>query len=382
MPTAPPTPIATPDSSPESIVKGIIKSLSKVPGVLNKNRSVTGPDRKESIAIIDSVISAAKLLLTKLPDPDATVASIPEPDAHSVLDVVREEFAKLRSELQQQPTPASYAAAAAKPKRPAVKTPASRPAIIVESGDTSVKSGKDVLNAWRTGVSFKDACFAPAKVQLVSNNKLRVEFDSDIHRDETLRKLESVSSVKAERAKRLRPLIIVKGVSKDSKSDELISLIRRQNPSVDAAASADADIKLRFLRSNRNDALYNAVVEVTPAVRVALLELQRVNVNHQRVRVDEYSAFIQCYRCLQFGHTKAKCTSECTPCSHCASKDHSFDACTHKQDASHIKCFNCEADNKKHGRTADAAHSATSIKQCPKIKSMLKLISQRTEYGV
>ena len=70
----------------------------------------------------------------------------------------------------------------------------------MESGVPEIKSAKEVTDAWRKGVSFRDACFAPAKVQRVSNNKIRVEFDTDSQRQQALKKLESVTELRAEPA--------------------------------------------------------------------------------------------------------------------------------------------------------------------------------------
>ena len=401
-----PSRLPTKKSSGEEVVKYFDAELKKIA----KQLTPVGTSRSVKAETRDSVIESADTLRKLLPlftallaatpsssaagvsdsrrqDPDETV--VEKSDSDAVIAVVREEVQRLRQDIFARLPPAgvSYAAAAAAPARktPGVKTPASRPALVIESADSGVKTSKDVLGVWRQGVTFKDASFAPAKVQRVSNNKVRVEFDSASQRDETLRKLESVKSLKAEPARRLRPLVIIKGVSKGVSKEELASLILQQNAGVrDAAGDAgDAALRVRFVRSNRNDELYNVVLEVSPGVRVALLQQQRVNVDHQRVRVAEYSAFVQCFRCLQFGHTKAKCEASTGVCSHCASCDHTLDACPDAKDASKRKCFNCLADAGRHGRHGvKADHSATSARDCPRIKSLVKRLQERTDYGV
>ena len=207
-----------------------------------------------------------------------------------------------------------------------------------------------------------------------------MEFDSEVQRDETLRKLDLSTTIRGEPARRRLPLVIVKGVSKDLANEDLVSVIRKQNPSVDAAA-ATGPLRVRFPRSNRREDLYNAVLECSPAVRLALLDLQRVNADHQRVRVEDFTPFVQCYKCLQFGHTRAKCTSEASPCSHCGSGDHQREACPDKQDSSKVRCYNCSLDAAKHKRPESALkHSATDQKKCPRIKGVLRSIEQQTEY--
>lgn len=178
-------------------------------------------------------------------------------------------------------------------------------------------------------------------------------------------------------------MVILKGIIKDLRKEELSNVIKQQNPRVPIEDSSDFQIK--FVRKNRNDCLYNAVVEVHPKVRHALLEIQRVHLDHQRVRVEEFTPFIQCYKCLQFGHTKSKCKSTCTPCSFCASKDHQFDSCPDKDVPEKTpKCFNCTQVNSRKGVTPkpdSISHSATDSKSCGIIKSMISRLKSRIDYG-
>ena len=287
---------------------------------------------------------------------------------------MREELA-LHREFVKLDAPKSYANVTATNVKK-VKIPKSRPALVIESASSDVTSSKDVVNVWRKGVSFKDVNFAPAKVQPVSNGKVRVEFDNVSQRDIALNKLKSVSNVKGEPARRSRPLVIVKGVSKDVSEDDVAGLIIQQNPDLGAT---EEDVRRRFVRRNRKDHLYNVVLEVSPDVRVKMLQQERVNVDHQRLRVDDFSSLLQCYKCLGFGHTRARCTSDVSICSHCASTEHQYDTCPDKKDDEKLKCHNCSRSGKT--SASDVKHSATSAKTCPQIKSMQKRIISRTDYG-
>ena len=296
---------------------------------------------------------------------------------------MREELAKFREELVQRPPVVSYAAAVASTsasasdvKRPKIKTPVSRPAIVIGSSSSDVKTSKDVIGVFRKDVKFTDVAFAPAKVQPVSNGKVRVEFADVSQRDVTLKKLSGVTSLRAEPARRVRPLVVLKGVSRDVDVGDVIDVIGRQNPSVSVTGDS---LRVRFVRRNRKDELYNVVLEVSPDVRVQLLQLGRVNVNHQRVNVSDFSSLVQCFKCLGFGHTQAKCTADVKSCSHCAASGHDFASCPVKSDVDAAKCVNCC----KSGRqSSDVKHSATSERQCPTIKAMQKRIAARVDYGV
>ena len=354
-------------------------------GVLVRNKSVTKTDRDEIVQRLEAVKDAVELALSsERPAPPSSGPSSADALA-SIRDVVRDEMDKLRQEIAKRPEPVviSYADAAKAPaKRPAVKTPVTRPAIVLQSDAPDVKSSADVVRVWKKSVSFKQQTFAPARVQHVSNGKVRVEFDNVQQRDDTLGRLASVSGLKAEPARRHRPLVVLKGVSKDVSSEDVVQLLGSQNPSVHVS-----DVRVRFVRRNRNPDLQNVVLEVAPCVRVQMLQLGRVNMDHQRVRVDDFSPFVQCYKCLGFGHTRPKCTSDVQRCSHCASEGHDFASCPDKADASKSKCHNCSASGRKDaadsasGSTSDAKHSATSAKHCPRIKAMQQRIASRTDYG-
>ena len=123
----PSTPIKLPaaSSSPESIIDFILESAKKIPGLLSAGNSVTRDAKSQSIGLAKAISDACKLLSERLPNADSTIV---EQDSGVIAETIRSEFAKLREELQQQPTPTSYAvAAASQSKRPQVKTPTSRP---------------------------------------------------------------------------------------------------------------------------------------------------------------------------------------------------------------------------------------------------------------
>ncbi|XP_017473446.1 PREDICTED: uncharacterized protein LOC108364320 [Rhagoletis zephyria] len=195
-----------------------------------------------------------------------------------------------------------------------------KPSIVLSATTDPNASHEDVIKAFRTEITFKDTNFAPAKMVKVSNNKVRVEFDDTDQRDITLRKLSNVTNLSAENAKSKRPLVIVKGIPKDVKPNELVETIAMQNSTVCKEINEDGDIKLCFQKENRrnNDIMYNAVLEVTAKVRNAVLSSGRLNIEYMRVNVSDFSNLTQCYKCLQFGHARRKCNSASTFCSHCA----------------------------------------------------------------
>ncbi|XP_052755583.1 uncharacterized protein LOC128201754 [Galleria mellonella] len=117
--------------------------------------------------------------------------------------------------------------------------------------------------ATRKPATTLDTNFTPANVKYVSNNKIRVEFDTQQELDTAIEKVNKpTSSVSAVIARKLNPMFILKGISNSTPVEELTDIITTQNDCVKEATTPDAttgDIKFAFKRGNRNPRLYNAV---------------------------------------------------------------------------------------------------------------------------
>jgi hypothetical protein len=136
-----------------------------------------------------------------------------------------------------------------------------KPAIIMSS-KSEVQNSAETLKRFKESVSFRDTTFAPSKVKQVSGNKLRIEFDSEEHRKEALEKIKRPACTGvAENAKLLKPLIILKGVQQEVPRDELLDIVSQQN------SIPKEELRLCFLQKNKNDKLFNAILEVSPAAR-------------------------------------------------------------------------------------------------------------------
>ena len=262
--------------------------------------------------------------------------------------------------------------------------PINRPAVILSTNDPSVKSYKDVLLKFREGVDFTQKDFGPVRTKPLANNKCRIEFQTEAQRDSVINDLSSTSLIKAESARRLRPLIMVKGIPNEIRREDVVQIIAKQNPLL--GVKSDDDAKFRFARNNRNTSMYNAVIEVSPSVRNSIHALpeSRIHVSHLRVRCSDYVGYTQCYKCLQFGHTTKHCRATTDICSHCGSKEHGYAQCPTKADPRTLSCCNCKA-----GITANDdetsskfQHSATSESECPRIHAVIKYLRSITDYGV
>ncbi|XP_052758208.1 uncharacterized protein LOC128202324 [Galleria mellonella] len=225
-----------------------------------------------------------------------------------IIEGVRYELKKFRQEfntqsIASQPPFTSYAAVASKSKFVPAPKVKSNPALIISSTEEGSTNSHEVVSKWKENISFRQLGYAPCKIQPISKGRVRVEFDSPQHCKETIERTKSIQGLAAQEEKLKRPLLILKGISKSIAREEQIEIVCSQN------SIQESNIRLCFLTSNRNSNLYNAVVEVSPDVRSTIVSLGRVNVEHQRVHAEDFSRFLQCFLCLQFGHTRAKCTA-------------------------------------------------------------------------
>ncbi|CAG4990048.1 unnamed protein product [Parnassius apollo] len=349
----------------DSYIDTVNKLSNCISNAINEGKSVTAVNKKlvvlaaEEIRRCTSTLAILKSVET--PALDETFKS-------EIITSVRKEIEQLKTELAPSvlPVKATYANV--------VASKTYKPSIILQSTDPNTKP-QEVLNKWRKSVSFKKETYAPAKVQTGFNGKVRIEFDTKSQCQETIARINKIEGLQAEESKRRPPLVILKGISKHIEKNELIDIIEHQN------SLPKGNIRLCFATSNRNENLYNAVFEVKPELYKSVILIGRIAIDHQRVHIEPYSRFVQCYKCLLFGHTKNKCTSETNRCAHCASEEHNITSCPFKETENKRKCFNCHNFNIKSNSKVDTNHIATNAKLCLRIKTLKNKIDEQTDYG-
>ncbi|KAI5639064.1 hypothetical protein NE865_08406 [Phthorimaea operculella] len=262
-----------------------------------------------------------------------------------------------------------------------INIPTTKPAIIV-GPTTEVFSSAQTHEIIKKNISFRDQEFAPENVRYVSNNKVLIEFDKPEYAEITLEMIKNTDCpIRAEKSKKLKPMFILKGVSSEIAPEELSELITKQNELIKKVTGPEDNLVFKFKRNNRNESLYNAVFMATPKIWRAVMSAGKLNVDHQRVHVDEYVPLLQCYKCLQFGHTRNKCTRDDAVCSHCAAMTHTYKECPVKRDNNKLNCYNCEMHSKRHNVISTMTnHSATS-NECPKVYLMTEKLRTRIDYG-
>lgn len=93
------------------------------------------------------------------------------------------------------------------------------------------------------GHQFQAIHIRAGRVRPLSKSKLRVEFETSEQRDETLGRLRDSGKVTAEPARKTRPMFILKGITKEVTVEELVQVLKRQNPGV-GDPDRDGDVEL------------------------------------------------------------------------------------------------------------------------------------------
>lgn len=376
----------------------IVSHAMAISKKLPENKSVTKANKLEAIKHADSIKKLAEMLITNIKEnPDNLSIPIPTPQTlnkeamvaiQNTIKTTLKEYTNINpNQLNQKQTYATITNTTNKSSefpslRTSDKPKKSNPALLVTiNGSTSKEESRKI---WREEISFRKEKYLPTKISPIKDDKLKIEFETNEQLNNTIHLIKQSKSNKlsAEKINKLQPMFILKGIPKTVDSKDLTTLLINQNNCLEHLdpKNTEPHLKLCFLRSNKNNNLYNAVFRASPEIWQKVLEAGRINVDHSRVHAGEHVAILHCFKCLQYGHTKNKCTSEQHNCSHCASSLHSYENCSHKSVKSVVKCFSCIKNNTKFNKSNPINHSATS-NQCPIKQAIAARTINNTDYG-
>jgi hypothetical protein len=302
----------------------------------------------------------------------------PTPYRKDDLEEVKEQIALLAAKVGELTTGTSviHTAAAANHKMTyAAATGGPSHSVIVSSTDKK-QTSKDIREALRREVKPSSLKVGISALVGARDNKVIIKCPTrqDASKMRTAIPLMTKGVLTAHEGRRLKPAVILKGVEKDIKPEEVAEMILQQNDTIFEAAK-NTEIKVLRTSQNRNNNLKNVIVSVSPDVRTAMLLQGRVCIGFQRVFVEDSCPLLQCFKCMGFGHTAARCVEKKDRCLHCAGEHKSL-ACTKKEIPAEHRCWNCHKMAK--GRTVDA-HRANS-KTCPFRNKMLQRTMERMDY--
>ncbi|CAH0730423.1 unnamed protein product, partial [Brenthis ino] len=297
-----------------------------------------------------------------------------------IRECVKQEMSTIKEHLTStvsKPTQPSYAQVTSSPVP--FKVPKTKHTAIV-TATNPLKSKHELLKSFQEEAKFRQNTYAPHKVTPINNQNIIVEFETEENRNSMINKLEDSTGFKVKAQNKLRPMLMLKGINKNTNKEELIEIIKNQNPDIMEKYESEEDIKTKFYTNNKNMALYNTAIVVSPSIYGVCMEKQRINIDYQRVQVSEHVPLLQCFKCLHFRHTAKHCNNELTNCSHCAAGDHSNKNCPHKANKDKINCYNCKSHNEKYNLNNPTNHSATTA-LCPRKVAAAVKVKYSINYG-
>ncbi|CAF4939215.1 unnamed protein product [Pieris macdunnoughi] len=218
---------------------------------------------------------------------------------------------------------------------------------------------QELLTHIKNTIDFRRGGYAPLRIVPLSNKKLKIVFANEQNKAHSLAAIKTSNTIKAHEERRYNPLIAVKGISKEIPETEIIQTIKDQNPTL-----RTLEFNTKFIQRNRNEKLYNIVIDTTPTAWRAFVDLGRVNVAYQRVHVEDFGRFMQCRKCQGFGHSQSRCPATAPTCAKCASSLHITSECSAPSTET-PRCVNCHEHNARFNGSSPINHRADSDK-CPK----------------
>ncbi|XP_022815718.1 uncharacterized protein LOC111360784 [Spodoptera litura] len=161
-----------------------------------------------------------------------------------------------------------------------------------------------------------------------------------------------------------KPRIIIIGVPTSIPESEVYNCIFEQNvadkiPSM-TRESFMSSIKTSHKSGRKDTDHHNLIIEVSAAIRKALITQDRVFINWTSCPVRDFTLVTRCFNCHQYGHAAKFCRNPVVTCGHCATEGHSIKDCPKKLDPP--KCASCLRFNKP-------SNHKTGEQDCPAKKA-------------
>ncbi|CAG9783810.1 unnamed protein product [Diatraea saccharalis] len=245
--------------------------------------------------------------------------------------------------------------------------------IIVNSTDEN-KTGEEVFSEIRKTAEGKEEWCEVVKVKKAKDRKVIISCTKEEEVKKLKQTLEVNNKLQIEKARNKNPLIIVRNVKGENKTEQAIEAIRRKIEKIGKRGlEQKEEIEKAYEKKTKNPHVANVVLRVDPLTWQQLTEAGSVQLRWGYSIVEDQSPLIQCSRCLGYGHSKRFCKEQLDRCCHCG-EDHLYAACKNKDIPP--KCRNCMKDANNKG---ELNHNAFS-NICPIRLRMDKLARTKTSY--
>lgn len=217
-------------------------------------------------------------------------------------------------------------------------------------------SGDDVLDRVREVLNVTDGEVEIERVRKAKDRKVIIGCKTQADREKVKEKLSKVKShLTIEDIKNKDPLVMIIGVLKSHKDEDIYKALRNQNKKVfQGLSEEDSKMEVAYKIRNRNPHTQRVIMRVATKLWQRLTNAGSVRIDMQPLRVVDRSPLVQCSMCLAYGHGKRLCTETQPRCSHCGGLHLKTD-CRELVMGSAPSCINCTRNKRP-----DVEHNAFS----------------------
>lgn len=247
-----------------------------------------------------------------------------------------EKYYNKQEQWQQQ----TYASAVAQNK----KNPSGQKSLlsVVITSKNETETGEEVLDRIRKAVKAKEGGIAVESIRKAKDSKIIVGCKTEEERNRLKERLKNAEEqLNIQEVKNKDPLIILRDVFKYNSDEDIIAALKNQNKGILTDEKDREKLEIIYKKKARNPLAQHVVMRVTPQTWKKLVDIGKVQIDLQRVRVEDQSPLMQCSLCLGYGHPKRFCKETIEKCSHCGGP-HQKSECADWQAGTEPSCCNCK----------------------------------------
>jgi len=186
------------------------------------------------------------------------------------------------------------------------------------------------------------------------------------------------AGLKVERPTKKKPIIKVFDVSSDLTDEGIKEQVyvknMRESQITEDEFKQEFEVRRKYKDVRSGGKKSNIIVECSSRVRNYLRERERIFIEWESCKVQDYVDVTRCYKCQRYGHVAKYCSSQ-SSCSHCAG-EHDYKECPDKEKNEKVSCGNCKRDKRER-----YDHSVGS-KKCPAYEIAVKRLNEKIDYGI